>query len=187
MGFDVTNTAGRLTNHVSGSTVYFNSSSGGIRGYMDYQSLKHLHMGFAGLSGVFFLLRGAWMLAESPLLQRRWVQTVPHIVDTALLASAVALAVWSAQYPFAQNWLTAKVLALLAYIVLGTIALKRGRTRRIRGAAYVAAMLVFLYIAGVAASKNPLFLTDSGHPGTARYSAQSVHEAWPWIARKRPT
>ena len=146
---------------------------------MDYQSLKHLHMGFAGLSGVFFLLRGAWMLAESPLLQRRWVRIVPHIVDTGLLASAVALAVWSAQYPFAQSWLTAKVVALLAYIVLGMIALKHGRTRRIRGAAYVAATLVFLYIVGVAASKNPLFFTDARHPGTARFSAPCVHEAWP--------
>ena len=125
---------------------------------MDYLSLKHLHMGFAGLSGGFFLVRGAWMLADSPLLQRRWVRTMPHVVDTGLLASAVALAVWSSQYPLVQGWLTAKVLGLLVYIVLGTIALKRGATKGIRGAAYVAAVLVFLYIAGVARSKNPLFL-----------------------------
>lgn len=124
---------------------------------MDYLSLKHLHMGLAALSGSFFLLRGAWMLADSPLLQRRWVRTAPHVIDSALLASAVALAVWSSQYPLAQAWLTAKVLALLAYIVLGTIALKRGRTRSIRSAAYIAAVLVFLYIVGVAVMKNPLF------------------------------
>jgi uncharacterized membrane protein SirB2 len=126
---------------------------------MDYLSLKHLHMGFAGLSGGFFLVRGAWMLADSPLLQRRWVRTMPHVVDTGLLASAVALAIWSSQYPLVQGWLTAKVLGLLVYIVLGTIALTRGATKGIRGAAYVAAVLVFLYIAGVARSKNPLFLT----------------------------
>lgn len=124
---------------------------------MDYLSIKHLHMGLAALSGSFFLLRGAWMLADSPLLQRRWVRTVPHVVDSALLASAVALAVWSSQYPLAQAWLTAKVLALLAYIVLGTIALKRGRTKSMRSAAYMAAVLVFLYIVGVAVMKNPLF------------------------------
>lgn len=126
---------------------------------MDYLSLKHLHMSFAGLSGGFFLLRGAWMFAESPLLQRRWVRTLPHVVDTALLSSAVALAVWSSQYPLMQAWLTAKVLALLAYIVLGTIALKRGPTKAIRGVAYVAALLVFLYIVGVASSKDPLFFS----------------------------
>jgi uncharacterized membrane protein SirB2 len=124
---------------------------------VDYLSLKYLHMCFAGLSGSFFLVRGAWMLAGSPLLQRRWARTVPHVIDTALLSTAVALAVWSAQYPLAQTWLTAKVLALIAYIVLGTIALKRGPTRTIRGMAYLAALLVFAYIAGVATSKNPLF------------------------------
>ncbi len=90
---------------------------------VDYLSLKYLHMCFAGLSGGFFLVRGAWMLAGLPLLQRRWVRTVPHLIDTALLSTAVALAVWSSQYPLAQTWLTAKVLALIAYIVLGTIAL----------------------------------------------------------------
>lgn len=90
---------------------------------VDYLSLKYLHMCFAGLSGGFFLVRGAWMLAGSPLLQRRWVRTVPHLIDTALLSTAVALAVWSSQYPLAQTWLTAKVLALISYIVLGTIAL----------------------------------------------------------------
>jgi uncharacterized membrane protein SirB2 len=126
---------------------------------MDYLSLKHLHMGFAGLSGGFFVVRGAWMLADSPLLHRRWVRTVPHVVDTGLLASAVALAVWSSQYPLVHGWLTAKVLGLLIYIVLGTIALKRGATKGIRGAAYVAAVLVILYIAGDARSKNPQFLT----------------------------
>jgi uncharacterized membrane protein SirB2 len=124
---------------------------------VDYLSLKHLHMGFAGLSGGFFLVRGAWMLAGSPLLQKGWVRTMPHVIDTALLSTAVALAVWSAQYPLAQTWLTAKVVALIAYIMLGTIALKRGPTRTIRGLAYLAALLVFLYIAGVGISKNPLF------------------------------
>lgn len=124
---------------------------------MDYLFLKHLHMGFAGLSGALFVLRGAWMLADSPVLQAPWVRTLPHLIDTLLLASAVALAVWSAQYPLSQAWLSAKVLALIAYILLGTIALKRGRTKAMRAAAFVAAVLVFIYIAGVAGSKDPWF------------------------------
>jgi uncharacterized membrane protein SirB2 len=89
------------------------------------------------------------------------VRSVPHIFDTALLVSAVALAVWSSQYPLAQAWLTAKVLALLAYIVLGTTALKLGTTKGIRAASFVAAVLVFFYIAGVAHSKNPLFFAGN--------------------------
>ena len=61
------------------------------------------------------------------MLQQRWVKIVPHVVDTLLLVSALTLVFWSDQYPFEQPWLTAKVLALIVYIALGTIALKRGK------------------------------------------------------------
>lgn len=118
--------------------------------------LKHLHMSFAALSGALFVLRGVWMLRTSSMLQRRWVRIAPHIVDTVLLASAIGLAVWSSQYPFAQAWLTAKVLALIGYIGLGTIALKRGGTPAIRAAAFAGALLLFIYIMTVARTKQPL-------------------------------
>jgi uncharacterized membrane protein SirB2 len=122
---------------------------------MNYLLLKHLHMSFAAMSGALFLLRGLWMLRESPRLRQRWVRIVPHVIDTVLLASAVALAIWSAQYPLAQPWLTAKVGALLLYIVLGSVALKRGRSKPVRAAAFIAAMATFAYIVAVALSKNP--------------------------------
>lgn len=80
----------------------------------------------------------------------------PHVIDTALLASAVTLAVLSGQYPLAQGWLSAKVLALLLYIVLGTVALKRGKTRAVRAGAFAAALACFGYIVAVAVSKQPL-------------------------------
>jgi uncharacterized membrane protein SirB2 len=108
----------------------------------------------AALSGSFFLVRGIWMLRGSPMLQQRWVKIVPHIVDTLLLASALAMVFISAQYPFVQNWLTAKVIGLVAYIVLGTIALKRGKTRSVRTYAFIAALLVFSYIVAVAITKQ---------------------------------
>ena len=122
---------------------------------MNYLLLKHFHMSFAAISGLLFLLRGLWMLADSPALQRRWVRVLPHLVDTALLLSALSLAVWSAQYPLVQTWLSVKVGALLLYIVLGSIALKRGRSKPVRAAAYVAALVAFGYIVGVAVTKNP--------------------------------
>lgn len=124
---------------------------------MDYLLLKHFHMSCAALSGSFFFIRGQWMLASSPMLQRRWVKTVPHIVDSLLLASAVGLAVWSHQYPGQMPWLTAKLVALVAYILLGAVALKYGKTRALRAAAYVAALATFGYIVAVAITKNPLF------------------------------
>jgi uncharacterized membrane protein SirB2 len=121
---------------------------------MDYLAVKHFHMGCAALSGSLFLLRGVWMLRASPLLQRRWVRVLPHCIDTALLASALVLVFWSGQYPFAQPWLGAKVLALLLYIVLGAIALKRGRTPQVRTLAFGAALLTFGYIAAVAVTRQ---------------------------------
>jgi uncharacterized membrane protein SirB2 len=121
---------------------------------MDYLGLKHFHMSCAALSGSLFLLRGVWMLRASNLLQAKWVRIAPHIVDTLLLASAIGLAVWSRQYPGQQPWLTAKVGALLGYIVLGSIALKRGRTRGQRLAAFAGALALFAYIVLLAITKR---------------------------------
>lgn len=126
---------------------------------MDYLAIKHLHISCAILSGTLFALRGYWMLSASAMLQRRWVKITPHIVDTLLLGSALIMVFWSRQYPFVESWLTAKVVALVLYIALGTIALKRGRTRTTRTVALLAAIAVFFYIVSVALSKQPFLFT----------------------------
>lgn len=122
---------------------------------MTYLLLKHLHLTCVALSGLGFLIRGLWMLADSPRLQQRWVRIAPHVIDTLLLASALGMVALTRQYPFVLDWLTAKVLALLAYIVCGTMALKRGRTRRQRAAYFGLALLIFAYIVGVALTRQP--------------------------------
>lgn len=122
---------------------------------MSYLAVKHIHITCAALSFLLFSLRGIWMLQGSALLQRRWVKIAPHAVDTLLLASALVMVFWSAQYPFAQAWLTAKVVALVAYIILGTIALKRGKTKAVRLSAFLAALAVFAYIVKVALTRQP--------------------------------
>ncbi len=120
-----------------------------------YLVLKHIHVATVAVSGGLFLLRGWWMIRESPRLQERWVRVVPHVNDTVLLASAVTLAVLAHQYPLLHGWLTAKVVALIFYIGLGTVALKRGATKAIRAWAFVAALVIFGYIISVALSRNP--------------------------------
>ena len=80
---------------------------------MDYASLKIVHVSCVAASYALFVVRGIWKMRESTLLQQRWVRIVPHVVDTILLASAVALAVPSRQYPFVDGWLTAKAMGLL--------------------------------------------------------------------------
>lgn len=121
---------------------------------MSYLAVKHIHITFAALSGILFLTRGMLMLKESPLLQRRWLRITPHLVDTALLASAITLAVWSAQFPFVHGWLTAKVLVLIAYVIVGSIALKRGRTKGVRTGAFLLALLLFAYIIKLAVTRQ---------------------------------
>ena len=81
---------------------------------------------------------------------------MPHIVDTLLLASAIALAIMGQQYPLATPWLTAKVIALVFYIALGMLALRHGKTRGVRITAWIAAQAVFGYIVAVALTRNPL-------------------------------
>lgn len=121
-----------------------------------YFLLKHLHVACVVLSGAGFALRGIWMVQGSPLLSRRWVRWAPHLVDTVLLASAIAMAVLSDQYPFREGWLTAKVWGLLGYIVLGRIALKGPGPQPVRVVAWVGALSVFAYIVSVAILKQPL-------------------------------
>lgn len=116
--------------------------------------LKLIHVLSAALSFGGFLVRGVWMLRDSPRLQRRWVRIAPHVVDSVLLVSAVLLALRSAHYPFTHDWLTAKVIALACYIALGSIGLKRGPTKAVRALAWISALVVFGYIVGVAVSRS---------------------------------
>ena len=123
---------------------------------MDYLALKHIHVACVALSYAGFFARGVWMIRDSAMLQRRWVKVLPHVNDTLLLATAIALAVMLRQYPFVHGWLTAKTLALVAYIALGSVALRPGRPKPARVAAWLAAQAVFLYIVAVALARTPL-------------------------------
>lgn len=122
---------------------------------MSYIIVKYAHVGAVIVSFSLFFLRGVWMMVAPQKLQLPWVRIVPHVIDTVLLATAIALAVLSTQHPFAQPWLTAKLIGLVVYILLGTIAIKRGRTRRQRIIAWVLALAVFGYIVAVALARDP--------------------------------
>lgn len=118
--------------------------------------LKSLHVTCVALSLSGFGLRGFWMLRGSPLLRRRIVRTLPHVVDTALLASGVALVVRLGFNPLHQHWLLAKILALPLYVVFGALALREGRSRRLRALFLVLALLVAAYIVAAAVTHDPL-------------------------------
>ena len=118
-----------------------------------YVILKHSHVTFALISLIGFTLRGYWMMKESALLQSKPAKILPHINDTLLLASAIALVVITRQYPIVVGWVTLKILLLVAYIVLGTFALKRGRTKELRIRFYFASIVTVVAIFAVALIK----------------------------------
>ena len=120
-----------------------------------YLILKNTHITLALLSLTLFTVRAVWSVNASPQLQQTWVKIVPHIIDTLLLASALYLMVASHQYPFADNWLTAKLIALVAYIGTGTYAIKRGLTAGIRLLFSLISVAIFCYILAVAITHSP--------------------------------
>lgn len=121
-----------------------------------YLHLRHAHIAFAIVSVAIFTLRGLLMLAESPRVHSPWLSYTSYGVDTLLLTAALMLTSVIHQYPFQAPWLTMKVALLVVYVVLGSIALKRGRTRGIRVGAFVAALLTVGLLFSVARAHHPL-------------------------------
>jgi uncharacterized membrane protein SirB2 len=114
--------------------------------------LLHISLAIASLSG--FALRWAWLMRGSPLFRHRLTSIVPHVLDTLFLASAIWLAITIRQYPFTHAWLTAKLFGLIAYIVLGSLALRDASTAGGRSTAFLAALVTFAWVVSVARLKS---------------------------------
>jgi uncharacterized membrane protein SirB2 len=120
---------------------------------MNYFFIKQLHITAATLSLLLFIVRAYWSITRSNKLQQPLVKITPHVVDTILLVCGILLT-------FAvgglQPWIVAKLIALVLYIAVGTIAIKRGKTTGSRATAALIAIAIFFYIVGVAVAHNPL-------------------------------
>lgn len=116
--------------------------------------LKATHIAAVAISGSGMLLRGIAVQADWPVMRQRWTRVAPHIVDSVLLLSAVGLCIKFSWYPIQQPWLTAKVIALLGYIGLGTYAIRRGKSLRQKRLFLLLAMLCFFYMVGVAVNHD---------------------------------
>ncbi len=115
-----------------------------------YPQIKAVHVHAIGLSFALFFVRGLLMLMHSKFTNHAALRYASYCIDTTLLAAALILAGMLHQYPFVHAWLTAKVLLLLVYIVLGTLALKRAKTRQAQILAFIAACLTFAMIFAIA-------------------------------------
>jgi uncharacterized membrane protein SirB2 len=122
---------------------------------MEYAALKLIHQSAVAISIAGFFARGVGMLTDAAWIRHAAARTLPHVVDTVLIVSAIWLAWMLRLSPTDAPWLAAKIGGLLAYIALGMVALRFGRTKPIRATAWIAAMLMFGYIVSVALTKDP--------------------------------
>lgn len=120
-----------------------------------YPQIKFVHVLCVILSGSLFSLRGVLMIARSRFTNHVALRVLSYAIDTTLLTAALMLITMLHQYPFVQAWLTVKVLMLVVYIVLGVLALKRGRSRAVQISCFIAALLVYGFIVSVALAHAP--------------------------------
>lgn len=120
-----------------------------------YPQIKSVHIAAVMASGLLFFLRGAALHAGMTWGMAAPLRYLSYAIDTTLLTAALMLATMLHQYPFVHGWLTVKVVLLVVYILLGTFALKRGSTRKIRVICWLAALAVYAFIITVARAHNP--------------------------------
>jgi uncharacterized membrane protein SirB2 len=121
-----------------------------------YLIIKNIHMVFATLTIIGFLLRGYWRISGSSFYKSRAMKVLPHTVDALFLATGVWLIVMLNLNPMQHPWLLAKFVALFAYVGLGMIAFRFGRSPEIRLIAFVGAVASFAFVVGAAMAKSPL-------------------------------
>ena len=121
-----------------------------------YLQIKWVHIAAVIASGALFALRGIAVQFGASWAMAAPLRYLSYTIDTVLLTAAMMLVTIVHQYPFVQGWLTVKVCLLVVYVVLGTFALKRGRTPRTRLTCFIAALGVYGFIASVAVEHHPL-------------------------------
>ena len=120
-----------------------------------YPEMRLLHVACVAVSGTLFTFRGLMRIADLAIANHWALRWTSYLVDTALLSAAIGLTLALHQYPFVNAWLTTKVVLLPLYITSGLVALQYARTRPGRSAAFLAAVLIFAYIVGVAIAHDP--------------------------------
>jgi uncharacterized membrane protein SirB2 len=122
-----------------------------------YPQIKWVHIACVLASGALFALRGLLLQAgHAGAAQWEPVRWLSYAIDTTLLTAALMLLSILPHALYANGWLATKLALLVAYVVLGTLALKRARTPRSRRIFYVAALATYVYMLGVARMHHPL-------------------------------
>jgi uncharacterized membrane protein SirB2 len=120
-----------------------------------YPQIKLVHVAAVIASGSLFLLRGLAIQVRASWAMAAPIRYLSYGIDIVLLAAALALVSMLPWATFANGWLWAKLFLLLGYVVLGSFALKRGRTRAVRAACLIASMALFACVYAIARTHNP--------------------------------
>ena len=120
-----------------------------------YALLKATHAAFAVITISGFLLRSYWLFSGSPWRDSRVTRIAPHVIDALFLATGIAIVLELRIDVLANTWLLAKFAGLLAYILLGMVVMRFGRTREERLIAFIGAIATYAYIVGAALTKSP--------------------------------
>lgn len=123
---------------------------------MNYLAVRTFHETCVALSVTGFFVRGGAGLCGARWVQGRAAKTIPHVVDTALLTSAMVLLTLLKLNPFTAPWLVAKMSGLVVYVALGVVALRPGLARPVRLLAWLGALATVGWIISVAFTKSPL-------------------------------
>jgi len=121
-----------------------------------YPQIRAAHLLAVVFSGTLFAARGLGVLAGARWPLHAIVRYSSYAVDTVLLTAALMLVSVLPAATFANHWLTVKLVLVVVYVGLGTLALKRARTPRGRAICYVAALVVFGVVIGIARHHSPL-------------------------------
>jgi uncharacterized membrane protein SirB2 len=121
-----------------------------------YPWIKQSHIALVVASGTLFALRGMAVLAGARWPRQATVRVASVVIDTLLLGAGVTLWTVLQLNPIRDHWLAAKLVLLVLYVVLGTLALKGARSAPHRLVFLLAAMLTFATMVGVALTHHPL-------------------------------
>lgn len=123
-----------------------------------YSGMKHTHMLLIALSVLFFVVRFFMRMFDSSLLEKKFLKIAPHVIDTFLLLSGIVLCFIIKQYPFVDPWLTEKIFAVFAYVLLAFMAMKSDRNKLFRTFAFLGAIGWVVYAAKLAMFKQAVLI-----------------------------
>lgn len=120
--------------------------------------LKQAHVTLAALSVALFTARGLGVLAGARWPMAALLRHASVAIDTLLIGAGGTLWWLLSLQPLRDRWLGVKLVLIVVYIVLGSLALKRAPTPAGRAAAFVAALACIATAAAIALTRDPAAL-----------------------------